>query len=134
MEIHIPENELTEEFIRPAAGPGGQHLNKTSNAVRISFDYLACEWLSDEAKSRLTNLAGAALSGGKLCIVEKSSRSLQQNRDEARMRLDALVAAALVTPKKRKKTKPTKASKERRLASKARTAAVKANRRKPAGE
>ena len=134
MEVHVPEDELEEEFIRPAAGPGGQHVNKTSNGVRLVFHYLASSWLPADAKERLARLAGSAVSGGDIVITAKESRSLRRNRDTARLRLDALVNAALEVPAKRKKTKPTRASKERRLASKAHCSAVKKDRRKPAEE
>lgn len=120
---HPREDELTEEFIRPAAGPGGQHLNKTSNGVRLTFDHLACEALPDFVKTRL----GAS----PLVVTVKESRSLQQNRILARQKLHALLEKAFIVPKTRKKTKATRASQERRLASKARRSGIKNDRRKP---
>lgn len=123
-------DKLVEEFFRPAAGPGGQHLNKTTNGVRLIFDYLNSEKLSEAAKSCLTALAGAAVSGGKLVISERSSRSLQHNRETAYERLCVLLSAAVVVPRLRKKTKATRASKERRLAAKTRRSEVKSGRRR----
>lgn len=123
-EMYLPqEDELREEFIRPASGPGGQHLNKTSNGVRLIFDHLACDGLPDFVKARL----GAT----PVIIVAKESRSLQQNRQLARQKLHALLEKAFIVPKTRKKTKATRASQERRLASKARRSSIKNDRRKP---
>ncbi len=122
---------LTEEFYRPASGAGGQHLNRTESGVRLIFDYMASPRLTEEVKARITSLAGSLLSGGKLVIQEKESRSLHRNRETAKQRLDEFLEKASRLPKKRKKTKATKASKERRLATKAIRSAVKANRRKP---
>lgn len=120
---HPAEDELIEEFIRPASGPGGQHLNKTSNGVRLTFDHLSCENLPDFVKSRLGS--------SPVVVVAKESRSLQQNRLLARQKLHAILENAFVVPKVRKKTKATRASQERRLASKSRRSSIKNDRRKP---
>lgn len=120
---HPAEDELIEEFIRPASGPGGQHLNKTSNGVRLTFDHLSCENLPDFVKSRLGS--------SPVVVVAKESRSLQQNRLLARQKLYALLEKAFIVPKTRKKTKATRASQERRLASKSRRSSIKNDRRKP---
>lgn len=117
------DDELTEEFIRPASGPGGQHLNKTSCGVRLTFDHLACEALPDCVKARLGE--------SPVVVIAKESRSLQQNRQLARQKLYALLEKAFFVPKVRKKTKATKASRERRLAAKARRSCIKNDRRKP---
>lgn len=130
MPSRIPEDELEEEFFRPAAGPGGQHLNKTSNGVRLTFNFQNSSALPSEVKARLEKIAGNALSSGKLVILSAASRGLQHNREDARIRLEALVKKAFCLPRKRKKTKPTRASGEKRLAAKARRSAVKSARRK----
>lgn len=120
---HPAEDELIEEFIRPASGPGGQHLNKTSNGVRLTFDHLSCENLPDFVKLRLGS--------SPVVVVAKESRSLQQNRQLARQKLYALLEKVFIVPKTRKKTKATRASQERRLASKSRRSSIKNDRRKP---
>ena len=117
------ENELTEEFFRPASGPGGQHLNKTSSGVRLTFDHLKCDALPDRVKVRLGSTP--------VVIAVCESRSLQQNRLLARQKLYHLLEKAFIEPKVRKKTKATRASKERRLAAKARRSGIKNDRRKP---
>ncbi len=133
MPIHLQDDDpqLTEEFYRPASGAGGQHLNKTSNGVRLSYDYLASPLIPAEVKERISALAGNLLSGGKLVILEKDSRSLQQNRDQAKIRLEEFLETAFRIPKKRKKTKVSRAAKERRLSSKAKHSAIKAARKRP---
>lgn len=125
---------LTEEFVRPASGAGGQHLNKTSNAVRLTYDYLRSPLLTEDVRERLTALAAHILSGGKLVILSKESRSLQQNREHARTRLENLINSAFQVPKKRKKTKVTRAERERRLTAKAHRSAIKQSRKKAAAE
>ncbi len=133
MPIHLRDDDpqLTEEFYRPASGAGGQHLNKTSNGVRLIYDYLASPLIPEEVKTRITALAGSLLSGSKLVVQEKESRSLQQNREQAKARLEAFLETAFHIPKKRKKTKTSRAAKERRLSSKAKRSAVKAARKRP---
>lgn len=130
MPFRLPENELAEEFFRPAAGPGGQHLNKTSNGVRLVFDFHNSPSLPASVKSRLEKTAAPFLSGGKLMILSIASRSLKRNREDARLRMESLVVEAFKVPRKRKKTRPTRASAEKRLAAKARRAVVKSSRRK----
>lgn len=122
-----PAEELEEEFVRTASGPGGQNVNKTSTAVRLVYRFMESDFLSDEAKERLKTLIG----GDKdfISILARESRSLPDNREAARIRLSNLLKTALKVPKKRKATKPTRASQERRLANKARRSEIKANRR-----
>lgn len=124
----LRDNELEEVFIRPAAGPGGQHVNKTSCGVRLSFDILSSTTLPDDVRERLL----AAFPAGKIVVLSKESRSLTRNRELARIRLENLVAAAFVAPKKRKKTKVSRAQKEQRRATKARRSLIKNNRKRPA--
>ncbi len=128
----LPANDnLSEEFIRQSAGPGGQHVNKTSNGVRLTYDFANDASLPEDVKMRLQQLAGSALQAGKIVFEVSERRSLQQNRLIARERLDALLQKAFIRPVRRKKTHATHASVLRRLAQKARRSDIKAHRRPP---
>ena len=130
MTIIIPEAELTESFIR-ASGPGGQNVNKVSSAVQLRFDVRASPSLPDDVAVRLMRLAGSRLTrDGVIVITAERFRDQQRNRSDARERLAALVAQAEVRPVKRRPTKPSTGSKERRLAGKAVRSGVKAGRGK----
>jgi ribosome-associated protein len=128
--VSIGDDEITERFVK-ASGPGGQHVNKTSSAVELRFDVRASA-LPDDVKHRLERLAGARLTlDGIIVLFSQGSRSQEMNRQEVRERLADLVRRALFRPKPRKATKPTYASKLRRLDSKTRRGGVKAMRGKP---
>ena len=130
MAIIIPEAELVESFIR-ASGPGGQNVNKVSSAVQLRFDVRASPSLPDEVAVRLMRLAGSRLTrDGVIVITAERFRTQERNRADARERLAALVATAEVRPIKRRPTKPSTGSKERRLAGKAVRSGVKAGRGK----
>jgi ribosome-associated protein len=130
MAITIPETELVESFIR-ASGPGGQNVNKVSSAVQLRFDVRASPSLPDDVAVRLMRLAGTRLTrDGVIVITADRFRTQERNRADARERLTALVAAAEVRPVKRRPTKPSKGSQERRLAGKAVRSGVKAGRGK----
>jgi len=132
--IVIGEEELKESFVR-ASGPGGQHVNKTSTAVELRFDVRNSPSLPPEAKARLERLAGSRLTqDGVLILVSQGTRSQEMNRREVRQRLADLVARALHRPKPRRPTKPTYASKLKRLDAKARRAGVKSLRGRPGEE
>lgn len=132
--IWIDEGEVREEFIR-ASGPGGQHVNKASTAVQLRFNVDASPGLSSEVKARLKALAGQRLTGeGDIIITSRDSRSREQNRQEALDKLVELIEKAAQRPKARRKTKPTKGSKERRLKEKAVRGAVKKMRTKKGEE
>jgi ribosome-associated protein len=121
--------EIHESFVR-AGGPGGQHVNTTSTAVQLRFDVRRSPSLPDDVRRRLERLAGSRLTrDGVLVLQAQSHRSQKRNREEALARLVALIRAAARPPVQRKATKPTRASKQRRLDSKKRHGARKALRR-----
>jgi ribosome-associated protein len=127
----IPEHELEYQVSR-SGGPGGQHVNKASTRVEVWWDVAASSSLGDEQKTRLLARLAAKLDGsGRLRVVSGASRSQLQNRKEVTARLERMVNAALVVPKARKRTKPTRAARERRLADKKAHAAKKARRKRP---
>jgi ribosome-associated protein len=129
--IAIDESEIEESFVR-ASGPGGQHVNKVSSAVQLKFDVRRSPSLPNDVALRLMKLAGSRLTqDGVIVIVAQAQRSQKRNREEALERLLELIREAAVRPILRRATRPTKASKERRLASKDKRASVKAGRAKP---
>jgi ribosome-associated protein len=126
----IPEEELEESFLR-ASGPGGQNVNKVSTAVELRFDVRHSPSLPPSMRARLMRLAGRRLTkDGVLVIRADRFRTQEQNRADARARLQDLIEEASHEPKPRIKTRPTKASKERRLEGKTRRAKVKMGRGK----
>jgi ribosome-associated protein len=128
--IEIPDADLEVSFVR-SAGPGGQNVNKVASAVQLRFALARNATLSPDIKARLRALAGRKVTdAGDLLIVARESRSQEQNRRLAEERLSELVRRALVAPRKRYSTKPTRASKERRLESKARSQRTKRLRSK----
>ena len=122
----LPEDELHEEFLCAASGPGGQHVNRTATAVRLIFQVMESRILNESGKARLCRIAHAP--DGVIVILAKDTRSLALNRGLARERLAALIGTALAVPKKRRKTKPTKASQERRLRAKSIRSRIKSAR------
>ncbi len=110
-----PDSELEEEAIRPASGPGGQHVNRTACAIRLTYRFEGSSVLSPGAQERLRSICGSRVSGGCLAIVAKEYRSLEDNRRAARERLLGFIREAVKVPKKRHATRPTRGSKERRL-------------------
>jgi ribosome-associated protein len=125
----LPEEAIEERFLA-ATGPGGQNVNKVATAVQLRLDVYALG-LPPAVFQRLKGLAGSkwTLDGG-IVVTARSHRTREANREEARARVAALVAKAFVRPEKRIKTKPTKASKERRLTAKSTRSGVKAGRGK----
>jgi len=126
--IALDESELDESFIR-SSGPGGQNVNKLSTAVQLRFDVRHSPSLTDEVRTRLERLAGRRLTReGVLVITAQSHRTQERNRADALERLVELIRQAAVRPVPRRPTRPTKASRRRRLDAKKRRGSVKALR------
>ena len=123
--VEIPDSDLSVSFTR-SAGPGGQNVNKVASAVQLRFALAANATLRGDVKARLRALAGHRVTDdGELLIVARESRSQEQNRRLAEKRLAELIRRALVAPKKRVATKPSRASRERRLETKSRSQKTK---------
>ncbi len=127
--ISIDEGELEETFIR-ASGPGGQNVNKLASAVQLRFDVRHSPSLPEAVRARLERLAGRRLTReGVLVITAQRHRTQERNRADARERLCELIREAATPPVPRRLTRPTRASKERRIESKKRRATIKGLRR-----
>ena len=124
-QISIDEREIGETFVR-ASGPGGQNVNKLSTAVQLRFDARHSPSLAPEVRARLERLAGWRLTrDGVIVIIAQRHRTQARNRRDALDRLIDLIRQAAVAPVKRRATRPTKASRERRIDGKKRRGGVK---------
>jgi ribosome-associated protein len=132
--VVIPSVDLSWTAVR-SGGPGGQNVNKVASKVELRFDLPGSGALSPEVKARLRRLAAGRLDAdGKILIVSQVTRAQPQNLEDARERLAQLVRAALRPPKRRKPTRPTRASKERRLGEKRKQSDKKRTRRTRGGD
>ena len=126
----LNENEIQLEFIK-ATGPGGQNVNKVSSAVQLRFDAAGSSAISDEIYERLKKIAGRRMTtAGILMIKANRFRSQEQNRQDAINRLVLMIQRAIETPKHRRPTKPSVASRQRRLAIKRHRGEIKRRRKK----
>ncbi len=132
--LALDEGELAFTYIR-ASGPGGQNVNKVSTAAQLRFDAARSPSLPEAVRVRLLRLAGArATTNGEIVITADRFRSQERNRADAVARLVALIERAATTPKPRKATRPTLASKTRRLEGKSRRSGIKSLRSRPSND
>ncbi|MBN8937676.1 MAG: aminoacyl-tRNA hydrolase [Rhizobiales bacterium] len=124
-QIGIDESEIDESFVR-SSGPGGQNVNKLSTAVQLRFDVRRSPALPNDVAVRLMRLAGKRMTkDGVLVLIAQNHRTQERNRAEALERLIALIQEAAVRPVPRRATKPTKASKLRRIEGKKHRSGIK---------
>lgn len=130
----VPERELMWAAVR-ASGPGGQNVNKVSSKVELRFDFEASPVLTAALKARLRNLASHRLDGeGRILIVSQVTRNQPQNLNDARTRLAELIKRAMVVPKRRRPTKPSRASKLARVSDKRKNSQKKQGRARSSPE
>ena len=127
-QLGIPDDELVERFVR-ASGPGGQNVNKVATAVELRFDAAGSPSLDEALRARLLARRDRRITAeGVVVISAQRFRTQERNREDARERLAALIAAAMHVPKKRIATKPSRGAKERRLGAKRERSTIKSGR------
>jgi ribosome-associated protein len=129
--VSIPEHELEWRFSR-SSGPGGQSVNTTDSRVELVFDLAGSPSVPEHLRSRALGRLGRRLIDGRVSVTASEYRSQHRNREAARVRLGELLERAFAAPPpKRRPTRPTRGSKERRLAGKKRRSDIKSSRRRP---
>ncbi len=126
--LRVPDDELTWRFSR-SSGPGGQHVNTTDTRAEVSWHLRSSTLLTDAQRELAERRLASRLVGGTLTVASSRYRSQHRNREAARVRLEELVAEAIVPPTPRRPTKPSRGARERRLESKKRRGDVKRGRR-----
>lgn len=130
-QLTLPASELTVDFVR-SSGPGGQHVNKTSSQAQLRWNVVQSTSVSDQQRARITaRLRSRLTTDGDLIVSSGLHRSRDRNLDECLERITRLIAQALTVPKARRPTRPTRASKERRIDAKRRRSQTKRDRRAP---
>ena len=128
--VSIPLSELSFQFAR-ASGPGGQNVNRVESAVELLFDLMRSPFLTEAERERArTKLGSFVDNAGVMHIVSQTERSQLRNREEVTARFAQLLHDALVVPKKRRPTKPSRAAKEQRLSTKKRSSQIKRARQR----
>ncbi len=128
--VRVPDEELTWRFSR-SSGPGGQHVNTTDTRVEVSWDVAGTRALTEAQRTLALERLRPRLVQGTLTVASSRYRSQHRNREAARVRLEELVAAAVVPPRPRRATRPSRAAQRRRSETKRRRSDLKASRRRP---
>lgn len=128
--LRVPDDELRWRFSR-SSGPGGQHVNTSDTRVEVSWDLARSGALTEAQRALALQRLASRLVDGTLTVASSQYRSQHRNREAARVRLEEVVAAAVVPPRPRRATRPSRASQRRRAEAKRRRSDVKASRRRP---